>query len=734
MAIALQRPLNLARRCACRRVVEDGRLNAAAAGRRDNQHAAYIVLIPEVPPDSPDTNALMRLEPLPAFSEITPVDCVNGVAKLAIEFETELALHAEKLPTLARTFEAVIDPLEMKAMPLNYAWKTVKHLNHVKRDDKFPKAFRRVHPHVLTAKNERWSNKPLQKVVKELRSKDDIDDYQRRVLDIYELNGRLNGIHLEEADFSKFKHFAHTLNEEKTQFRRMVDEQESLFSSTLTDPEDVISMPHAVIKSLADDKLDPIRGPWTVSIKPEIYHPFMEHCPNRAARWNAWQAFYNKAGPMINVWKTNKKRIEDIRFARIEQARLLGFKNFAEMSQETKMAGSVDVVLGFLENMRSFGRPVVDEEMKELEAFSKENRLVSRSLELHDLPFCRRLHRKALFPSGADDAKVSEYFEFDHVFHELINIVGTLFGIEFSRSPEGIADVYHSDVRLYQVKDLTTGLISHLYVDPFGREDKINGTWFEAGRERCSLTGSTPVGYLNCNFTPSPPGTAVLLTFGQLNDLFFEMGSALRTLLSSTPYSEISGAKNVEWDAVDVPGFVMTHLLTDYDVVRRLSRHVVTGDSMSKDLFDEVLGSHRHMASYDLLWQCFLAAFDIEVFIGYRTFWIDLMKQLFKLYLPFKYDKDNFYQPCSFNQIFADEYPAAYYSQKWAEMVAADVWARFEESGFSLDNPDSVACGHLFKSTFLSIGGGQHSTEVFRKFRGNDPSTDAMLKKYGLMS
>ena len=196
---------------------------------------------------------------------------------------------------------------------------------------------------------------------------------------------------------------------------------------------------------------------------------------------------------------------------------------------------------------------------------------------------------------------------------------------------------------------------------------------------------------------------------------------------------QISGSKNVEWDAVDIVGFVMTHLLCEYSVLARLSRHVITEERLPESLHEQIIGHHQHMAAYDLMWQCYLATFDIECYVSVKTVWMDLTRHIFQLYFPFKMDRDNFNLPCSFTQIFSEEYPAAYYSQKWAEMVAADAWSKFEETGFHLDNPDTIAVGHLFKSTFLGLGGGIHATEVFRRFRGSDPSTDAMLKKYKLM-
>lgn len=698
------------------------------------RNISYVVLLPEVPPDTPETNPIMKLDALPEFSLITPESCVTGVAKLSIEFETELSLHTERLPSLPKTFETVIHPLEVKTMPLNYAWKTVKNLNYVKRNEKYPKAFRRVHPNVLAAKNERWSNKILYKAVQDLRTDaEDLDEIQRRVLDVYELNARLNGIQLNEAEMIKLKYDIHNINDERTKFGDLVRKHELDFSATLTNPNDVMDMPHSLIKALAEDKTDPVRGPWTVRLHPEIYHPFMEHCPNRSARWNAWQAFYKKAGPSHGVWNTNKKRIEDLRYHRSSQAKVLGFKNYAEMSQETKMAGSVDVVLGFLENMRSFGKPVLDEQVKEMEAFAKENGFDGQTLDLHDVSFWRRLQRHSLFPTAAQEASVAEFFPFEFVFEESLKIFSRLFGLEFTRRGADEADIYHEDVRLYELVDSTSGAVSFLYVDPFARDGKLQGTWFESGRDRCSLTGTSPIGYFNCSFTPSSPGGPALLTFTDLTDLFFEMGNALQNLLTSVPYSEVSGTKNIEWDAVGVVGYFTTHLLSDYSVVRRLSRHVTTGEAMSEDLFNEVTACHHHFSCYDLLWQGLLSTFDIECYLGIRTFWLDLLKQIWPLYLPFRLDRDNFMMPCSFTQIFSEEWPAAYYSQKWSEMVAADAWSKFEETGFNLDEEQTTANGELFKATFLRLGGGVHSTEVFRRFRGNDPSTDAMLRKYRLM-
>ena len=182
----------------------------------------------------------------------------------------------------------------------------------------------------------------------------------------------------------------------------------------------------------------------------------MEYCPNRAARWNAWCGFYTKASPAFGPHKSNNKRIEEIRLNRLKQAEYLGFKSFAEMAQETKMAGGVDVVMGFLENMRSFARPVVDEQLKELETFAQ---LVgglgagkNAKLQLHDVPFYRRYQSQTYFPEAADVSKTSVYFEFEHVFHQMLEIVAQLFGLEITPSTEGVVDVYHPGVRAYQIK------------------------------------------------------------------------------------------------------------------------------------------------------------------------------------------------------------------------------------------------------------------------------------------
>ena len=168
----------------------------------------------------------------------------------------------------------VIHPLEIKSMPLNYAWKTLKQLNYVKRSEKYPKAFRRVHPHVLASKNEKWTNKILYKAVQDLRSGNSVggdgaarlDEFQSRMLDVYELNSRLNGIQLNDLEMGNLKYFLHLLNEDKQQFRDLVQKHEEAFSSALTDPNDVADMPHSLLKALAEEKLDPTRGPWKVGM------------------------------------------------------------------------------------------------------------------------------------------------------------------------------------------------------------------------------------------------------------------------------------------------------------------------------------------------------------------------------------------------------------------------------------------------------------------------------------
>uniref|UniRef100_A0A0B7A5S5 oligopeptidase A n=1 Tax=Arion vulgaris TaxID=1028688 RepID=A0A0B7A5S5_9EUPU len=692
-----------------------------------HESKSYYVLLPEIPPDTAETNAVMRTDQLPQFSQITPSKCVSACAKLAIEYETNLANHVESLKDLkkAKSFESVYCPLEESTVTLNTAWATIKNLHYVFSTQDFPKTFARVHQQVERAKNERWVNETLYYAFKELHSDTaNLTEYQQRLVDMYLLEGKLNGIALSAAERDRLVNFARTIRVESRNFKNKVVLSQDMFSHDVTDFSCLEEMPWPLLVQMSRDRDNPTRGPWRATLQPANFQSMMAYCSDRSIRWNILNAYNNRAAHMhASKYLNNNNIIEDLRSYRHDLAKLLGYKNFAEMSMETKMANSVENVLSMIETLRCRFSPVVSEEMAQLQEFA-ESEGFKYELQEWDISYWHRRHCNHLY--GIKKDQVSEYFPVNTVLLGLFDLCTKLFGVNFEEVTPQV-DVWHSDVRFFNIVDSNGKHISSFYFDPFARPEKSTSAFMEIGRDRSDLVGTRPYSYLSLKI-PRPPSASdpALMRFTDVQNLFQEFGHGLQQLLTTVPYSEISGQKNIEWDAVRVCSKFMLQWLTVPSVVKSVSGHYQTGEAIPDDLLSKMLKSSNYGYNLELMYQLFLSAYDMEIYMT-KTHWKLIKDQLWDSYMPIPLDEKNCF-PCSLTTIFCEMYPAAFYSFVWSEMIAADVFAAFKEVGLDNDN-EIKAVGRRFRETYLSLGGGVAATEVFRRFRGRDPSIEVLQPK-----
>ncbi|CAH1793755.1 unnamed protein product [Owenia fusiformis] len=705
--------------------------NSWAKTQLRNSSGQYYVLLPEVPPDTPETNSVMRTNDLPVFSEITPEKCISGGAKLAIQYETQLGELVEKLkdPNYKKTFESVLDPIEGISVPMSCAWRTTKNLNYVKGTKDYRHAFSRIHPQIERAKNERWLSEPLYNAVKELGAdRSNLNNFQERLVDMYLLEARLNGIELQGTNRKRFVETLKKLSNERHNFRNKTHICTNLFSQLIGSPQMMKDFPKDALRAMAANKSRPDVGPWKVTLQPDIYQTFLTHCPDRMMRWNVWQAYNTRAtDARTDQNLSNHKIITDIRMYRRDIAMLLGYENFAQMSMETKMAGSIENVMNMLDSCKSVFKPFAVDEIATLQDFAL-SRGGDYNLQAWDIPYWREQQAKELF--HLDSNEVAQYFPLPSVLEGLFEICSELFQISF-KDVTADTDVWHPDVQVFQVSDSNTGdYISTFYLDAYARPgEKLAGSWMETGRERSDSYGTTPFSYLNMSLPRPLPSRDALLTMQQLSSLFHEFGHGLQQMLTEVPYSELSGQRNIEWDVLQVCSTLMTRLLYQPSTLKRICKHHETGKSMPDTMIQQIIESSKHMSSYDMVRQLYFAAYDMEVYVS-KDYWADIMRRLWPEFIPVPLNEEDFH-PCSMTQIFSDQYPAAYYSYKWAEMISADVFSQFEAAGF--ENKKEVAeVGKRFRDTFLALGGGVPASQVFRKFCGRDPALDSLLNQYGL--
>ncbi|CAG5135508.1 unnamed protein product, partial [Candidula unifasciata] len=654
--------------------------------RRKTTSQSYYVLLPEIPSDTAETNPVMRIDQLPQFSQITPNRCIAACAKLAIEYQTKLENHVESLKDgkKAISFESVYNPLEEVSVPLNTAWATVKNLHYVSPTDRYHKAFARIHQQVDRAKNEKWVNEPLYTSFKQLNANANLSEYQKRLVDLYLLEGKLNGMELPAAERGRLAEFARLIREGSRSFRNKVHITQEMFSHDVTDFSCLQEMPWPILAQMSKDRDDPTRGPWRATLQPANYQSMMTYCSDRMTRWNIWFAYHNRASHVhTSRLMNNNKLIDDLRAYRYSVAQMLGYTNYVELSMETKMANSVENVLSMIETLKGRFAPVLWEEMAQLQKFAKSEGF-RHEIEMWDISYWQRRHRDHLY--GNDKDKVSEYFPVNTVLLGLFDLCTKLFGVNFEEiTPE--VDVWHSDVRVFNIMDSDGRHLSSFYFDPFARPEKNTSVYMDMGRDRSDLLGTWPYSYMSLNI-PRPPSASdpALMRFEDVQNLFQEFGNGLQQLLTTVPYSEIAGQKNIEWDAVRVCSKFLRQWLTEPQVIKSVSGHYQTGQVIPDDLLARILGANNYSYNLDMMYQLLVSAFDMEIYMT-KTHWKTIMSQLWETFIPIPFNEKDCL-PCSMVSIFCELYPAAYYSHKWSEMVAADLFAAFKEVG--LDNEKDV--------------------------------------------
>ncbi|RXG71962.1 putative cytosolic oligopeptidase A [Armadillidium vulgare] len=641
--------------------------------------------------------------------------------------------------TCEKNFASVVGEVDKLDAGLAYVWSTVKTFYSVRNDVVSTSSYLKMHERARAARIYKYKSQPIYNACKEIYVTSDVNEIQKRVLRKFILEARLNGLELPQKDYDALTQTVKKLEENKTSYRKKFKNNFIIYTFN--------SHHHPCLKRgafpehssflLSFDTVlqieEPMKGPWTITHHPQIYEPFLKYCPDKDLRWNAWKAYTMRNSSYLVKELDNCLNVENIRSDRNIQANILGFKTFADMSMETKMAGSVDNVLALLAGLFDKAKISQTEELSVLKEFAQ-SKGFEGELEEFDIPYWRRRQLEHL--SEFDDIRIEEYFNFKNVWEQLLSLCSGLFGIQFeevsttvSSSPSDTkVKVWDSHVRVYNVFDSSGKKVSSFYLDAFRRpnqkiESQVNWAWMQALRSRCDALNYLPLASLIFNFPFTvEKDNEVLLTFEDVQTLFKKFGHALQHLLSTVPYCQVAGLTNIEWDAVEVCSNFMLFWLFEPSVLEKLAKHYKTGESLPPKYIKNIIRKQIHMAGYDLCNELFLAHFDIKLHTE-NAHCFEILKELWPLYKPFQLNKE-YSLPCWFSPIMSDIWAAAYYSHTWSKMIAADAFSAFKES----DPQEITSTGRRFKDTFFSLGGGTHSAEVFRQFRGRDPTPEALHK------
>jgi len=554
----------------------------------------------------------------------------------------------------------------------------------------------------------------------------------------------------EKESFNKMKM---RLAELSTSFSNNVLDATKAFSMTIDDPLKVTDCPpsakamwaQAHIQSEGGEgEMDPEKGPWRITLDMPSYIAVMSHLPDRDIREKLYRAYITRASEFSEE-KNNVPILLEILKLKRKMAQSLGFDNYAEQSLAAKMAPSVDSVRELSDLIAEKALPAAEKELAEITALAKELQPevygnVEKLMPWDTTFFSERLKEKKF---DLSEEELRPYFALPNVLNGMFGLVQRIFNIEVKEA-NGEAEVWHPDVSFYKVYDGKSGKhIASFYLDPYSRpENKRGGAWMDVciGKSE-AVQRDVPVAYLTCNGSP-PVGdtTPSLMSFREVETLFHEFGHGLQHMLTTVEEGDVAGINGVEWDAVELPSQFMENWCYDRPTVYGFAKHYETGEPLPEEKFQKLCDQKTFNAGMMACRQLLFGQLDMELYSNYDVeafengegeSVFDVHRRMAEKYTPYgmPLEEDRFL--CTFGHIFAGGYSAGYYSYKWAEVMSADAFGAFEDVG--LDDEEAVKeVGMKFRETVLSLGGGVNPMEVFEKFRGRQPTPDALLRHNGL--
>ncbi len=688
-------------------------------------------------------NPLLIGKGLPPFEAIKPEHVVPAMTQLLAELDEELSQLERQV---APTWSGLVEPLDRIRERFSWSWGVLGHLMGVKNSPELREAYETVQPKVVQFSNKLSQSQPIYKAFKGLRESNDwrsLEPAQQRIVEAAIRNAELSGVGLEGEKRDRFNAIQLELAELSTKFSNNVLDATKAFSMTLTSKDEVNGLPPSLLslaaqaaRAAGEENATPENGPWRITLDYPSYVPFMQYSTRRDLREKLYKVFISRAS---SGELDNTPLIERILELRKEEATLLGFESYAELSLASKMAPNVEAVEGLLEELRRASYEAARKDLEELKAFAASKKAEEASdLKHWDISFWAERQQEEKFAFSAEELR--PYFPLPQVLDGLFGLVKRLFGVTVTAA-DGQAPVWHEEVRYFQIADETGNPIAYFYLDPYSRPaEKRGGAWMDEciGRAKIIENGTTntrlPVAYLVCNQTPPIDGKPSLMTFNEVETLFHEFGHGLHHMLTKVDYAGASGINNVEWDAVELPSQFMENWCYDRPTLMGMAKHYETGEPLPEHYYQKLVAARHYMSGSGMLRQLHFSRVDIELHHRYVPGGdetpADVRERLAKTttILP-PLPEDAFL--CAFGHIFSGGYAAGYYSYKWAEVLSADAFAAFEEAG--LEDEEAIAStGKRYRDTVLALGGSKHPMEVFKSFRGREPSTEPLLRHSGL--
>jgi oligopeptidase A len=678
-------------------------------------------------PHTLQSNPLLDFSGLPQFAAIKSAHIKPAIDALIAEARTTIDTLCANSD--APTWASFITPLDNANERLSRAWGTIGHLNGVLNSPELRETYNDMLPVTTQYWAELSQNETLYKKYKAIRAGSEfarLNAAQKQALENELRDFRLGGAELSDEKKARYQAVQEELSSLMSTFNDHVLDATNAFACFVDNESELAGVPEDVKTVARDLAIAEGKPGWKLTLHAPCYGPIMQYADAQSLRARLYRAYVTRGSELgANPEWDNTANINRILKLRAETALLLGYKNYSEVSLATKMAETPADVIGFLDDMAVKAKSFAEKDWRELLSFAK-TELHMVDVNAWDVAYVAEKLREKRY--SFSDQEVKQYFQEPNVLSGLFHVIETLYGVKISTAS---AETWHADARFYDVRNASGGIVGQFYLDLYARDAKRGGAWMDDAINRCMKNGAVqhPVAFLTCNFAAPVGGKPALFTHDDVITLFHEFGHGLHQLLTDVDELSVSGISGVEWDAVELPSQFMENFCWEWDVLKHMTAHVDSGEVLPRALFDKMIAAKNFQAGMGFVRQLEFSLIDMRLHTDFdveKDSLLDLVAAVRRDVAVVQYPEFN-RTVHAFGHIFGGGYAAGYYSYKWAEVLSADAYAAFEESGVL--NPET---GAKFRREVLGRGGSRPAMESFIAFRGRKPDMEPLLRHNGL--
>lgn len=676
------------------------------------------------------TNPLLNNQGLPAFDQIKAEHIVPAIDHLLDRNRKTI----EKLLNENTTFSwsNFVEPIEQIDDELNRAWSPIGHLHGVKDSEELRKAYNDCISKLSDYATEMGQNEKLYMAYKAVSESPDFNQLktaQKKIIENALRDFRLSGIDLNDDQQKEYKQLQQELSKLQTRFEENLLDSTHAWTKHVQDKQNLSGLPDSVLSYLQQTAEQKNLQGWLLTLDFPCYMPVMQYAENAELRREMYTAYCTRASAEQGndpKWDNSEVMVEILN-KRQQVARLLGYSSYSELSLAKKMANKPDDVLSFLNELAEKSLPFAKQDLQQVNNYAKEKHNVD-SLNVWDIAYYSEKLKMDTFQFSDEDLR--PYFAVPNVLQGLFAVVNKLYGLNIK--PGSGVSSWHEDVQFFNIYNSDDELQGSFYLDLYARQHKRGGAWMDECivRRRLSDHIQHPVAYLTCNFTPPIGDDPALITHDEVITLFHEFGHGLHHMLTKVDFASVSGINGVPWDAVELPSQFMENWCWEKEALDLFAKHYRTGERIPDELFEKMWSAKNFQSGMQMVRQLEFALFDYELHLQGSIESADQIQQI----LNTVRDRVAVINPPDFNRfqnsfshIFAGGYAAGYYSYKWAEVLSADAFSKFEEQGIFNNQT-----GKEFLHSILEQGGSREPLDLFIEFRGREPSVEALLRHSGI--